>query len=135
MSVCLSVCLCLFAGLTAARINLIFGMHTLIWSDCAIGYIILTSNPFFPQNSQKSILRRPPLRGLSGLSTFNPKYHIFASCDHSFCSTKKIFYVWVYPNMTFITIAKYFHWGPSVVVTVELISQKLAVGFYILRAH
>ena len=41
-SVCLSVCSCLFAGLTAARINLIFGMHTLIWSDCAIGYIILT---------------------------------------------------------------------------------------------
>ena len=48
--------------------------------------------------------------------------HIFASCDHIFCSTRKIFYVWVYPNMTFITIAKYFHWGPSVAVTVELIS-------------
>merc|ERR1711895_88341 len=41
-SVCLSVCSCFFAGLTAARINLIFGMHTIIWSDCAIGYIILT---------------------------------------------------------------------------------------------
>merc|ERR1712121_280165 len=40
-SVCLSVCSCLFAGLTAARINLKFGMHTLIGSDCAIGYIIL----------------------------------------------------------------------------------------------
>ena len=43
MYVCLSVCLCLNAGLTAARINLIFGMHTHIWSDCAIGYMILTS--------------------------------------------------------------------------------------------
>ena len=42
MSVCLSVCSCLNAGLTAARINLIFGMHTLIGSDCAIGYMILT---------------------------------------------------------------------------------------------
>ena len=38
-SVCLSVCSCLFAGLTTARINLIFSMHTFIWSDCAIGYI------------------------------------------------------------------------------------------------
>ena len=54
--------------------------------------------------------------------------HIFASCDHIFCSTRKIFYVWVYPNMTFISIAKYFHWGPSVAVTVELISQVLACG-------
>merc|ERR1712121_610951 len=42
LSVCVCVCLYLNAGLTAARINLIFGMHTLIWSDCAIGYIILT---------------------------------------------------------------------------------------------
>ena len=38
----LSLCLCVFfvclnAGLTAAWINLIFGMHTLIGSDCAIG--------------------------------------------------------------------------------------------------
>ena len=40
--VCLSVCSCLNAGLTAERINLIFGMHTHIWSDCAIGYMILT---------------------------------------------------------------------------------------------
>ena len=30
------------AGLTAARINLIFGMHTHIWSDCTIGYMVLT---------------------------------------------------------------------------------------------
>ena len=36
------MCSCLFAGLTAARINLKFGMHTLIGSDCAIDYIILT---------------------------------------------------------------------------------------------
>ena len=36
------VCSCLNAGLTAARINLIFGMHTHIGSDCAIGYMILT---------------------------------------------------------------------------------------------
>ena len=36
------VCSCLFAGLTAARINLIFCIHILIWSDCAIGYMILT---------------------------------------------------------------------------------------------
>ena len=42
LSVCVRLCSCLFAGLTAARINLIFDMHTLIWSDCAIGYIILT---------------------------------------------------------------------------------------------
>ena len=42
MSVCMCVCSCLNAGLTAERINLIFGMHNLIWSDCAIGYIILT---------------------------------------------------------------------------------------------
>ena len=41
MYVCLSVCSCLNAGLTAGRINLIFGMHILIWSDCAIGYMIL----------------------------------------------------------------------------------------------
>ena len=75
------------------------------------------------------------LRGLSGLSNYCQKYHILASCDHSFCSTKKIFYVWVYPNMTCITIAKYFHWGPSVFVTVELMSQKVAVGGIILRAH
>ena len=34
--------LCLFAGLTAARINLIFCIHIHIWSDCAIGYMILT---------------------------------------------------------------------------------------------
>ena len=33
---------CLFAGLTTARINLIFCIHILIWSDCAIGYMILT---------------------------------------------------------------------------------------------
>ena len=38
----MSVCSCLNAGLTAARINLIFGMHTHIGSDCAIGYMILT---------------------------------------------------------------------------------------------
>ena len=42
LSVCLFVCSCLFAGLTAARINLKFGMNTHIWSDCAIGYMILT---------------------------------------------------------------------------------------------
>merc|ERR1712121_101618 len=42
LSVCVCVCLYLNTGLTAARINLIFGMHTLIWSDCAIGYMILT---------------------------------------------------------------------------------------------
>merc|ERR1712215_576327 len=36
------VCSCLFAGLTATRINLKFGMHTLIGFECAIGYIILT---------------------------------------------------------------------------------------------
>ena len=42
MCVCLSVCSCLNAGLTAERINLKFGMHTHIWSDCAIGYMILT---------------------------------------------------------------------------------------------
>ena len=42
LSVCVFVCSCLNAGLTAARIILIFGMHTLIWSDCTIGYIILT---------------------------------------------------------------------------------------------
>ena len=40
--VCLFVCSCLNAGLTVAPINLIFGMHTLIESDCAIGYMILT---------------------------------------------------------------------------------------------
>ena len=42
----LCVCLCVFSylntSLTAVRINLIFGMHTLIWSDCAIGLMILT---------------------------------------------------------------------------------------------
>ena len=54
LSVCLSVCSCLFAGLTAARINLKFGMHTLIGSDCAIGYIIFTSNPFFPPKPPKN---------------------------------------------------------------------------------
>ena len=36
------VCLCLNVGLTASRINLIFGIHTHIGSDCAIGYMILT---------------------------------------------------------------------------------------------
>jgi len=41
LCVCLSVCSCQNEGLTAARINLIFCIHTLIWSDCAIGYIIL----------------------------------------------------------------------------------------------
>ena len=41
-SVCLFVCSCLNAGLTAALFNLIFGMHTHIGSDCAIGYMILT---------------------------------------------------------------------------------------------
>ena len=42
LSVCLSVCSRLNAGLTADRINLKFGMHTHIWSDCVIGYMILT---------------------------------------------------------------------------------------------
>merc|ERR1711895_129247 len=42
LCVCLCVCSCLNAGLTAAPINLKFGMHTHIRSDCAIGYIILT---------------------------------------------------------------------------------------------
>ena len=42
VSISVSVCSCLNAGLTAARINLIFGMHTLIGFDCNIGYIILT---------------------------------------------------------------------------------------------
>ena len=37
--------------------------------------------------------------------------------------------------MTLITIAKYFHWGPSVAVTVELISPKLAEGDVILWAN
>ena len=41
LSVCLSVCSCLNVGLTAARISLIFGMHSHIRSDCAIGYMIL----------------------------------------------------------------------------------------------
>ena len=36
------VCSCLNAGLTAARINLIFGTQNHIGSDCAIGYMILT---------------------------------------------------------------------------------------------
>ena len=54
LSVCLFVCSCLFAGLTAARINLKFGMHTLIGSDCAIGYIIFTSNPFFPPKTPEN---------------------------------------------------------------------------------
>ena len=36
------VCLCLFTDLTAAPVNLIFGMHTHIRSDCVIGYMILT---------------------------------------------------------------------------------------------
>ena len=36
------VCSCLIAGLTAAPINLKFGMHTHIRWDCAIGYMILT---------------------------------------------------------------------------------------------
>ena len=58
LSVSLSVCSCLNSGLTAARINLIFGINTLIGSDCAIGYMILTfqvikghfrSNKFFCQ--------------------------------------------------------------------------------------
>ena len=42
--VCLTVFLCLylFTGLTAIPINLIFGMHTHIRSDCVIGYMILT---------------------------------------------------------------------------------------------
>ena len=39
---CLCVCSCLNAGLTAAQINLIFGIHTHIGSDCAISYMILT---------------------------------------------------------------------------------------------
>ena len=42
MSVCVFVCSCLNAGLTAAWINLIFCMHTHIGSDCATGYTILT---------------------------------------------------------------------------------------------
>ena len=37
--------------------------------------------------------------------------------------------------MTLITIAKYFHWGPSVTVTVELISPKCAAGDVILWAN
>ena len=72
------------------------------------------------------IVRKVPLRGSFSLSSKNPKYHIFASCDHSFCSTKIIFYVWLYPNMTLITIARYFHWGPSLTVTLQLKSPKLA---------
>ena len=42
LCVCLCVCSCLNAGLTAPRINLIFGIHTHIGSDCAIAYMILT---------------------------------------------------------------------------------------------
>ena len=38
----MSVCSYLNAGLTTARINLIFGIHNHIGSDCAIGYMILT---------------------------------------------------------------------------------------------
>ena len=37
--------------------------------------------------------------------------------------------------MTLVTIAKYFHWGPSVTVTLELIPPKLAVGDVILWAN
>ena len=39
-SVCVVVCSCLFTGLTAAPVNLIFGMHTHIRSNYFIGYII-----------------------------------------------------------------------------------------------
>ena len=42
MCVCLFVYSIVFAGLTAALINLIFGMHTHIRRDCIIGYMILT---------------------------------------------------------------------------------------------
>ena len=43
---CLCVCLCLNAGLTAALINLIFGLHTHIRRDCAIGYMISNFDVF-----------------------------------------------------------------------------------------
>ena len=44
--VCLSVCSCLYAGLTAEMINMKFGMHTHIWSACAIGYMNLNFEVF-----------------------------------------------------------------------------------------
>ena len=40
-SVCVFMCSCLCTGLTAAPINLIFGIHTHIRCSCVIGYMIL----------------------------------------------------------------------------------------------
>ena len=40
LCVCVLVCSCLFTGLTTKPVNLIFGMHTYIRSDCVIGYMI-----------------------------------------------------------------------------------------------
>ena len=64
--VCLCVCSCLNAGLTAARINLIFGMHTHIWSDCAIGYMILTFEVIKSNFRSKKFLCKVPSGVMAG---------------------------------------------------------------------
>ena len=70
LCVCLSVCSCLNAGLTAARINLIFGMHTHIGAYCAIGYMILTE--VIKGHFRSKYLRVEHWRGQRGEKKFIP---------------------------------------------------------------
>ena len=75
MYVCLSVCSCLNAGLTAGRINLKFGMHTLIGSDCAIGYMILTFEVIKGHFRSNKFLWQVPLSFLLRTTVpFTPHY-------------------------------------------------------------
>merc|ERR1712055_712727 len=70
LSVCLSVCSCLNAGLTAERINLIFCIHILIWSDCAIGYMILTFEVIKGHFRSNKFLCKVPSGGPARPDTF-----------------------------------------------------------------
>ena len=74
------MCSCLNAGLTAERINLKFGVHIHIWSDCAIGYMILTFEVIKGHFRSNKFLCKVPSRnrGEPKQIVVNPKKYIVA---------------------------------------------------------
>ena len=73
--VCVCVCSCLNAGLTAVRINLIFGKHTHICSDCAIGYMISTFEVIKSHFRSKNVSLAGTRVTTHGVKVILPFYH------------------------------------------------------------
>ena len=62
-------------GLTAARINLIFGMHIHIWSDCTIGYMALTFEVIKSHFRSKNVSLAGTRVPTHGVKVTLPIYH------------------------------------------------------------